>query len=181
MPGQRCRGHTPCTLWHLIMIPYNTRGSFMCTLQHTNPGDEDLRPGASHKNGFELGEERDAHTARVLEEPQSVPTTKKDVLPLTEPVTRPLCLLIRSSMSALSRDSDTPVMTKVLPVRHCGWPRGTTCNAPAGPSLSLQTDIGHLTHRPMNNPMRSSAVQQLHEQIGSVNKRQLWKLGRPCQ
>ena len=69
-------------------------------------------------------------TVAILRVPESWPTTRKLVLPLTEVVTRPLCFLMRSSISWRCKDSSAPVITKVLPVKHSAWPLGTSYHAP---------------------------------------------------
>ncbi len=84
---------------------------------------------AGQKSDGRCGE---APTFAVLPLPAWSPDSRKVVLPLTEPVTRPLCLLMRSVASSRHIDSSTPVITKVLPVRHSGWPLGSSCRQREG-------------------------------------------------
>ena len=66
-------------------------------------------------------------TSAVFFFPAWSPDSRKVVLPLTLLVTRPLCLLIKSVASSRHIDSSTPVMTNVLPIKHSGWPLGSSC------------------------------------------------------
>ena len=107
-------------------------------------------------------------TVAILRVPESWPTTRKLVLPLTEVVTRPLCFLMRSSISWRCRDSSAPVITKVLPVKHSAWPLGTSCHAPhhhGGPfQLHCHCCIGHNEHANRNENCSPSSDLWIHGQ-----------------
>jgi hypothetical protein len=66
-------------------------------------------------------------TVLSLERPQSVPTTRKDVLPLTAEVTLPLWRRMTSTASSRVSDSSVPDITNVLPWNAMGWPSGGSC------------------------------------------------------
>ena len=86
-------------------------------------------------------------TAAILERPHCMPASRKEVLPLMLPVTRPPWRRMRSSASPLRRESMTPVTTNVLLVRQSGCPRGASCTptAPTDPP-ALMSGIYGLRH-----------------------------------
>ena len=100
-----------------VMPTSSTPSTLSRLLQGRNlsPRCSDTSPQHSLKPHVQL-----LPTLRYLELPEFSPHSKKVVLPLTDPVTRPLCFWMRSVASWRNRESRVPEMTKRLPFRHSG-------------------------------------------------------------